>query len=74
MLSRWQPSVVAATLYESRDRSAIDLEMESQIPPEVRRPFHTQATKSGTPLRDSADGNCADKSKSQKNLAGEYVS
>jgi hypothetical protein len=72
--TRWQPPVIAATLDEGRDRFAIDLEIERQIPPEVRHSFHTQATDLGTPIRNSADGNCARKSKNLKNLAGEYVS
>ena len=74
MAPRWYPTVIAATLYDVRDRPAIDLEMESQIPSEVRHSFHNQATRRGTPLRNSADGNCAQKSKNQKNLADETVS
>jgi hypothetical protein len=74
MASRWYPTVIAVTLYDVRDRPAIDLEMESQIPSEVRHPFHNQATRRGTPLRNSADGNCTQKSKNQKNLADGTVS
>ncbi len=67
MAPRWYPTVIALTLYDVRDRPAIDLEMESQIPSEVRHSLHNQATRRGTPLRNSADGNCAQKSKNQKN-------
>src|SRR5437868_5639981 len=71
---RWDPTVIAVTLYDARDRPAIDLEMKSQIPSKVRHSFHNQATRRGTPWRNSADGNCARKSKKQKNLADETVS
>src|SRR6266853_1477706 len=74
MAPRWYPTVIAVTLYDGRNRPAIDLEMESQIPSEVRHSFHNQATRRRTPLRNSADGNCAQKSKNQKNLADETVS
>src|SRR6266700_1715659 len=74
MAPRWYPTVIALTLYDVRDRPAIDLEMESQIPSEVRHSLHNQATRRATPLRNSADGNCAQKSKNQKNLADEIVS
>ena|SRR5436309_4960947 len=73
MAPRWHPTVITATLYDGPDRPAIYLEMESQIPSEVRRSFHNQATEPGTPLRNSADGNCAHKNKNQKNLADETV-
>src|SRR5439155_18502519 len=74
MAPRRYPTVIAVTLYDVRDRPAIDLEMESQIPSKVRHSFHSQATRQGTPLRNSADGNCAQKSKNQKNLTDEIVS
>src|SRR6266404_385229 len=74
MAPRWHPTVIAVTLYDVRDRPAIDLEMESQIPSEVRHSLHNQATRRRTPLRNSAYGNCARKSKNQKNLADETVS
>ena len=32
MAPSWYPAVIAVTLYDVRDRPAIDLEMESQIP------------------------------------------
>jgi hypothetical protein len=73
MAPRWHPTVVAAPLYDSRDRPAIDLEIESQIPSEVRRSLHNQVTE-GSPLRNSADENCAHKSKNQKNIPSEAVS
>lgn len=74
MAPRCHPIVIALTLYDAPDRPAIDLEMESPIPSEVRHSFHNQATRRGTPLRNSADGNCARKSKNQKNLPDEIVS
>src|SRR3989442_13939037 len=74
MAPRWYPAVIAVTLYDVRDRPAIDLEMESQIQSEVRHSFHNEATRQGTPLRNSADGNCAQKSKNQKNLTDKIVS
>ena len=74
MAPRWDPTVIAVTLYDAGDRPAIDLEMESPIPSEVRHSLHNQTTRRGTPLRNSADGNCARKSKNQKNLADETVS
>src|SRR4029077_2352798 len=74
MAPRWHPTVIAVTLYDVRDRPAIDLEMKSQIPSEVRHSFHNQATRRGTPLHNSADGNCTRTSKNQKNLADETVS
>jgi len=37
-----QPTVIVAPLYDVRDRPAIDLEMESQIPSKVRRPQNDQ--------------------------------
>src|SRR2546428_13297168 len=74
MAPRWHPIVIAANLYDAPDRPAIDLEMESPIPSEVRHSFHNHATRRGTPLHNGADGNCARKSKNQKNLADETVS
>jgi len=71
MAPRWYPTVIATTLYDGRDRPAIDLEMESQIPSEVRHSFHNQATRRGTPLRNRK---CAQKSENQKNLADETMS
>ena len=59
MEPRWHPTVIAAILYDGRDRHAIDLEMESPIPSEVRHSLHNQTTRRGTPLPNRADGNCA---------------
>jgi hypothetical protein len=42
----WDKTVVAATLYNVCDSSAIDLEMDSQIPSKVRRSLHNQTTAS----------------------------
>src|SRR5947208_2448915 len=74
MGASWHPTVKAATLYDARDRDAIDLEMESQIPSETRHSLHNQATRRRTPVGNSADGKCADKRKNQKNVADESLS
>jgi hypothetical protein len=81
MAPRWQPGVIAVTLCDVRDGPAIDLEIESEIPSEIRHSVHGQVTRrkvtrpevtrGGTSLRNSADENCAQKN--QKNLAGEAV-
>src|SRR5262249_42559007 len=78
----WQPSAIGATLYDVRDGPAIDLEIESEIPSEVRYPVHSQVTRRNmtrpevtrrrTALRNNAE-NCAYKTKNQKNLAGDVV-
>src|SRR5439155_4203896 len=77
----WQPGAIAVTLCDVRHGPAIDLQIESEIPSEVRYPIDCQVTRrnvtrpevTGTSLRNSADENCADKTKNQKNLAGEDV-
>jgi hypothetical protein len=74
MAPRWHPGVVALTQYDGPNRPVIDLEMESPIPSEVRHSFHNQPTRRRTPLRNDADGNCAHKSKNQKNVFDETVS
>src|SRR5438067_13327180 len=74
MVPRWHPIVIALTLYDAPNRPAIDLEMESASPSEVRHSFHNQATRRGTTLHNGADGNCARKSKNQKNVSDETVS
>jgi len=74
MAPRWYPTVIAVTLYDNPSVPGIDLEMDSQIPSKVRHSFHNQATRRGTPLRNTADGNRAQKSKNQKNVADETVS
>ena len=65
-------SLVTALLLHLR--SAIDPELENQISSEVRHSVHNHATRRKIPLRNSADGNCAHKSKDQKKLADETVS
>jgi len=72
------------TLGEVRYGPPINLEIESEIPSEVRRPVDDQVTgrdvtrpevtRRGTSLRNSADADCARKSNNQKNDAGEVVS
>jgi hypothetical protein len=37
MTARGDEAVVSATLNNSRDRSAIDLKIETNVPPEIRR-------------------------------------
>jgi hypothetical protein len=41
----WQPTVVVATRSDGRHMPAIDLEIESQIPSELRYSFHNYATR-----------------------------
>ena len=72
------------TLGEVRYGPPINLEIESEIPSEVRRPVDDQVTgrdvtrpevtRLGTSLPNSADADCARKSNNQKNDAGEVVS
>ena len=73
------------TLCEVRDRPAINLQIESEIPSEVRDAIHDEVTRRemmirpivirrGTALRNSADKTRAHKSENQKNLAGEAAS
>jgi hypothetical protein len=81
----WQPGAIAVSLCDVRDRPAIDLQIESKIPSEVRHSVHRQAARRkvmirsevirrGTSLRNGADEKCAYKSKNRKNDAGEAVS
>ncbi len=75
MASRWHETVKVAPMYNVRDGSAVDLEMDSQIPSEIRRSVHNEATALGSPLSDSArDRNCANKSKNQNEPGGEVTS
>ena len=72
------------TLRDVPHGPAINLKIESEIPSEVRRPVDGQVTgrdvtrpevtRRGTSLRNSADADCARKSKNQNNDAGEAVS
>src|SRR5262249_20993418 len=73
-----------ATLYDVPDGSAIDLKIEGKIPSEVWRPIYNQLTGRDmtrpevtgrwTALRNSADADCARKSKNENKDAGEAVS
>jgi len=75
MASRWHETVKVAPLYNVRDGSAVDLEMDSQIPSEIRRSVHNETTALGSPLSDSArDRNCANQSKNQNDPGGEVTS
>jgi hypothetical protein len=68
MLSGWQPCVIAATLHDVRDGSAVDLKIESQIPSKVRRPQNDQM-----PTRLSSGGsnrNPTNERKNQEESAG----
>jgi hypothetical protein len=79
-----QPGGIPATLYDVSDGSAIDLKIEGKIPSEVWRPIYNQLTGRDvtrpevtgrwTALRNSADADCARKSKNKKNDASEAVS
>jgi hypothetical protein len=81
---RWQPGAIAATLYDVRHRPAIDLEVESEIPSEVRHSIHDESARREamirsevprprTSLRNSADENCAPENQRQKNIPREAV-
>src|SRR5437879_5156473 len=79
MRPRWKPGAVAVTLYEGRHGPAIDLEIETEIPSEIRHSIHDEAARREmvirpevprprTSLRNSADENCAPKNQRQKNI------
>ena len=78
MLPGWQPCVIVATLYDIRNRPAVDLKVESQIPSKVWRPENEQM-----PTRSSAGGsrssgggserNRADQSKNQEESAARVI-
>jgi hypothetical protein len=72
------------TLCDVRHGPAIDLEIESEIPSEVRHSIHDEAARRevvirpevptwGTSLHNCADENCAPKNQRQKNNAREAV-
>jgi hypothetical protein len=72
------------TLYEGGHGPAIDLEIETEIPSEVRCSIHDKAARrevmirpqvptGAFSLRNSADENCAPKNQHQKNIAREAV-
>jgi len=79
MRPSWQPSAITVTLCEGRHGPAIDLEIETEIPSEVRRSIHDKAAGRevvirpevptwGTSLRNCADKNCAPKDQHHKNI------
>ena len=79
---RRQPGGIAVTLCDAPCRPAIDQKIETEIPSEVRRPVHGEATRrevmirpevTMTTLRNSADENCAPKNQHQKNVLREPV-
>lgn len=70
------------TLRDAPYRPAIDKKVETEIPSEVRRSVHDDATRRevmigpevlGSSLRKSADENCAPKNQHQKNIPREAV-
>ena len=75
----WQPGAIAATLYDVRHWPAIDLEVETEIPSEVRYSIHDETARRmviipeviRTSLRNSADQHCAYKTTYQKNASPE---
>ena len=81
MRSSWKPGAIAVTLCDVRHGPAIDLEIESEIPSEVRHSIHDDAARrvvispevTRTSLRNSADASCAAKNQHQKNILRETV-
>jgi hypothetical protein len=71
MTPRGQETVVAATLDNVRDGSAVDLKMEGQIPPKVRGP---QNNKTPTRLGGGSDRRYANKNENEKECGGGGVS
>jgi len=62
MLPGWQPCVIAATLHDVRNGSAVDLKIESQIPSKIRRPDNDQM-----PTRLSGGGSDRNRANENKN-------
>src|SRR4029077_20107077 len=82
MRPSWQPGAIAMTLCHIRHRTAVDLQIETQVPSEVRRSLNNQAARremtirpkvTFSPLCNSSDANCADKTKSQTNVPREAM-
>src|SRR2546423_15646336 len=78
----WQPGAIAVTLYEIRDGPAVDLQIETQVPSEVRHSVNNKEPRremlirpkvTGPPLCNSSGANCADKTKTQKKIPREAV-
>ena len=70
------------SLDDAPNRPAIDQKIETEIPSEVRRSIYDDAArrevvirpeKTLTPLRNSADENCAPENQHQKNIPREAV-
>ena len=70
------------TLGDAPHRPAIDQKIETEIPSEVRRSIYDDAARREvvirpevpiTPLRNSADENCAPENQHQKNIPREAV-
>jgi hypothetical protein len=71
MTPRRHEVIVAASLNNVGDRSAVDLKIESDVPSKVRGPQNNQ-----TPTRLSGGGSdrdCANKNKNQKECIGRGV-
>ena len=75
----WQPSAIAMTLYDVRDGPTVDLQIESEIPSEVRYSIHDETARRvviipeviRTSLRNSAHQDCAYKTTYQNNVSSE---
>jgi hypothetical protein len=70
------------TLGDAPDRPAIDQKIETEIPSEIRRSIYDEPARREvvirpevtlTPLRNSADENCAPENQHQKNIPREAV-
>src|SRR5215468_9217120 len=78
MRPRWQLGAKSATLYDACHGLAVDLKIETKIPPEVRRSIDSEGAgrevvigpevPAGTSLRNSTDESCAPNNQDQKNI------
>jgi hypothetical protein len=68
MRSRWHPGVKAVTLCNRRDRPAVDLEVESQIPSEAQYSIHNEPAECGTSFCKRADRNPANETGLRKGI------
>ena len=78
MRPRRQLGGIPATLYDACHGLAVDLQMETEIPSEVRRPIDGKHARRevivrpevsrGTSLRNSTDESCAPKNQDRKNI------
>ncbi|OLA97229.1 MAG: hypothetical protein DMF12_09890 [Verrucomicrobia bacterium] len=72
MTSRWHKMIVATSLHNIRDRSAIDLKIESQVPSKIRS---SQNNKTSTRLSGGgSDRGYANKNKNEKKYGDGGVS